>query len=296
MDQSTEIEVNVDEQYENEKGVFKVISIHKDQMVIRWENGQETKTDIVLQRRIAERRQWEERKRSADVKTTKKAKSKRPQTPKESVFSGLAATDFKTSAYRTTWRSRDQMGTAVVQKIETNQFQFNSWAFGSQPEMHVQDIRHRDKAAAEGQAKFFVRIDPQAVSYGFRVVRPENHGDASTGWDTFREWLTRKENEQAIQTVAVNHHLTACHRAHPSTAIRAAADDGSWHSEGPAPQTTAASLMAYVDATPEAEPFEFELFATITKDDALACGRDIAPQIARLFTDLLPLYQAAANP
>ena len=45
MEQSTKIEFNVDEQYENEKGVFKVVSIHKDQMVIRWENGEETKTD-----------------------------------------------------------------------------------------------------------------------------------------------------------------------------------------------------------------------------------------------------------
>jgi hypothetical protein len=212
------------------------------------------------------------------------------------VFAGLAATDFKNSAYRTTWRSRYQLGAEVTQKIETNQFQFNSWAFGSQPEMHVQDSHHRDQTAAEGQAKFFVRIDQQAVTYGFRVVRPDHHGGASTDWHRFREWLTRKENEQVMHTIAVNNHLTACNRAHPSASIKAASDDGGWFTEESAPQTIEASLMAYADATPETEPFEFELFATSPKNDALACGRDIASKIAQLFTDLLPLYQAATNP
>jgi hypothetical protein len=59
MDQTAEIEFNVDQQYENEKGVFTVLSIREGQMVIRWENGEEIKTEIDLQKRIAERREWE---------------------------------------------------------------------------------------------------------------------------------------------------------------------------------------------------------------------------------------------
>jgi len=59
MEEPAEIEFNVDEHYENEKGVFKVISIHKDEMVIRWENGEEILTTLDLQRRIAERRERE---------------------------------------------------------------------------------------------------------------------------------------------------------------------------------------------------------------------------------------------
>ena len=59
MDQGNGIEFIVDEQYENEKGVFTVLSIHRNEMVIRWESGEEIRTDIELQRNIQARRQWE---------------------------------------------------------------------------------------------------------------------------------------------------------------------------------------------------------------------------------------------
>jgi len=75
MDQPAKIEFNVDGQYENEKGVFTVLSKHRGQMVIRWENGEEIKTEIELQNRIAERRQWEENKRLADAEAALLAKT-----------------------------------------------------------------------------------------------------------------------------------------------------------------------------------------------------------------------------
>ena len=53
MNQPAEFEFSVDEQYENEKGVFRVIAIQGDEMVIRWENGEEIRTEIDLQLRIA---------------------------------------------------------------------------------------------------------------------------------------------------------------------------------------------------------------------------------------------------
>ena len=56
----SEIEFVVDEQYENEKGVFTVLSIHRNEMVIRWESGEEIRTDLELQRNIQARRQWEQ--------------------------------------------------------------------------------------------------------------------------------------------------------------------------------------------------------------------------------------------
>ena len=59
MDPSTEFEFRVDEKYENEKGLFTVMSIQRDEMVIRWANGEETQTSMEFQGRIQERRQWE---------------------------------------------------------------------------------------------------------------------------------------------------------------------------------------------------------------------------------------------
>jgi len=54
-----EFEFTVGENYENEKGIFSVLSIAKDEMVIRWANGEETQTSMEFQGRIQERRQWE---------------------------------------------------------------------------------------------------------------------------------------------------------------------------------------------------------------------------------------------
>ena len=295
MEQATKIEFNVDEKYENEKGVFKVVSIHKDQMVIRWENGEETKTDIALQSRIAERRQWEEIKRLADINAAHEAQRKSTAKTTKAVFAGLAPTDFKASCSRTTWRSRNQLGRTVTTKIKSNQSEFNSWAFGRLPEMHVQDIRHHDTAATTGQPRFFVRLDDQFLYYGLWVARPDGVGGKPTGWSMLREWLTRQENEQAVHTLAVKNHLTLCHRAHPAACIKAVPEDGGWHIEGRDPSLSEASLAACFDHLPPSDPCETELFAVLAKDDAVACGRDIGVPIAQLFTDLLPLYQAATS-
>jgi hypothetical protein len=59
MNSGSEFEFTVGETYENEKGLFSVISISKGDMVIRWENGEEAQTSIELQERIQNRRQWE---------------------------------------------------------------------------------------------------------------------------------------------------------------------------------------------------------------------------------------------
>jgi hypothetical protein len=59
MNPPAEFEFTVGEKYENEKGPFKVMSIEKDEMLIRWANGEEAQTSIEFQGRIQKRRLWE---------------------------------------------------------------------------------------------------------------------------------------------------------------------------------------------------------------------------------------------
>ena len=59
MNLADEFEFTVGETYENEKGQFSIISIGKENMVIRWKNGEEIETSIEFQGRIQKRRQWE---------------------------------------------------------------------------------------------------------------------------------------------------------------------------------------------------------------------------------------------
>ena len=46
--------------YENMKGEYEVVSIRRNEMVIRWENGTEIETTVDLQKRIIERMAFEE--------------------------------------------------------------------------------------------------------------------------------------------------------------------------------------------------------------------------------------------
>jgi hypothetical protein len=289
MDQQSEFEFNVDEQYENEKGVFRVISIQGDEMIIRWENGEEIRTEIDLQLRIAERRQREKQERESAGNPSPKS------TPREkTVFSGFAPTDFKKSGSGTTWRSRSQLGAAVAQKIDTTRFKFNSWAFGNKPEMHVQDIEHHGHAETDYQARFFIRVDYRALYYGFRVARPDNKGGTSTDWNAFSGWLNQQENEQMLHAIAVEDNLTVCNLTSPSSGTLLASDDG-WRADESGRQPCKEALTGYINDTPETRPFDLQLAGTIDKDDAVACGRDIVGNIAQLFTRLLPLYQAAVT-
>jgi hypothetical protein len=66
--------------YVNMKGVYEVVSIDKETMTIRWDDGRQVVTDIDLQRRIIDRLAYEEdarQKEDAAAKAAKEPKRKR---------------------------------------------------------------------------------------------------------------------------------------------------------------------------------------------------------------------------
>jgi hypothetical protein len=62
--------------YENMKGVYEVISIEKNSMVIRWNDGSQVVTTVDLQKRIIDRMAYERELRQQQEKTQKKQKRK----------------------------------------------------------------------------------------------------------------------------------------------------------------------------------------------------------------------------
>ena len=82
MEPITEFEFTVDEQYENEKGIFTVVSIDKQDMVICWQNGEKITTNIDLQARIQKRKQREKISTEAKDDDTKSRPRKRSKIPK----------------------------------------------------------------------------------------------------------------------------------------------------------------------------------------------------------------------
>jgi hypothetical protein len=293
MESLDKIVFEVDGQYENEKGPFTVLSMNRDEMVIRWESGEEITTSLELQTRIAERRQWEKMKREAEaLAATKSGKSGSGKNRAE--FAGFAFTDFKASAARTTWRSRNQLGEAVTKKIDTSRLNLNSWAFGHKPEMHVQDVKHHGRAQPDYQARFFVRVDPQALHYGFRVARPADDDTGKTDWDACCDWLAQPENEHIVHTIAVEDNLTVRNITGSSSEQLVASDNG-WKPEKGGKASSEQALSAYLSGVSESGPVDLELATTIDKSEAVAGGVEIADTIARLFTRLMPLYKAALS-
>lgn len=280
---ASKIEFQVDEQYENEKGVFTVISIHRNEMVIRWESGEEIRTDIELQRNIQARRQWEEMNRKA--KATKKSSA----AGKKDGFTGFLPGDFKNSASGTSWRGRTQLGGAVAALFPRDRFTFNSWAFAQKPELHWRDTHHHRSAGAAG-TRFFVRLTPSELIYGLCIQRSQENGEESADWTNFIDWVGHGDSNHMLLTTADKNALRIYDRNRPVSGILIYSDNG-WSSEDE-PKGKGASLDEVVELMSDNGNALFEVSHTVDKVDAVARGKEVIEDISKLFSQLIPIYTA----
>jgi len=292
MEPSTDFEFNVDEQYENEKGLFTVVSIHKHEMAIRWKSGEEIRTDIDFQRRIQERRQREKfTKETSD--NAPAAQPRRTAAARVSPqFDGFQPSDFKNSAARTTWRGRRQLGGAVTIKLPADHVTFNSWAFAQKPEMHWADVEHHSADNAAYQARFFVKLDGQSMNYGFCVVRPDDQSGSSKDWDSFASWLRQGENDRTLQSLAIENELAVYGFAESEKAALLPSE-GRWRVEGGDVHQEADTLAEHIESLPPTKRIDLVIARRTSKEDVLKRGQDIAGDIAALFVLLMPLYLAS---
>jgi hypothetical protein len=281
---ANQIEFQVDEQYENEKGVFTVISIHRSEMVIRWENGEEIRTDIELQRNIQARRQWEEMNRKAQ------AAKKSSAANKNAGFPGFMPGDFKHTASGTKWRGRAQLGGEVAALMPADRFNFNSWAFAQKPELHWLDTKHRRSAGAGRGARFFVRLTPAEMIFGFCIPKTTDDYDKAE-WDRFVQWAGEAENDQNILKWAEENGMTICDRNRPVAGTLAPTPKG-WRCEEGS-KVKASDVATFIDQLAESDDIMLEVAKKINKVDAVSQGKAVAEEIAKLFDQLIPMYSAA---
>lgn len=292
MNPVSEIEFVVDEQYENEKGIFTVLSIHRNEMVIRWDSGEEIRTDIELQRNIQARRQWEQLQVENASKAGKSGAGKYGSTKGALEFDGLKASDFKNSASGTKWRGRAQLGGEVTRRLPESRFDFNSWAFGNKPEMHWLDSKHQKSDGIENGTKFFLRVDHEKMLYGFSIVKPDLNSGADQCWNSFVEWLNQEENNRHLLTLAGENNLTVSNRADPQTNVVYTKNDA-WHLDDGKKHKSIDSISEFIGSMLETGSIEIEIAMQKDKKDALAAGKHIAEDVAKLFARLMPLYHAA---
>ena len=207
---SDKIQFQVGIKYENRKGVFEVISIKGDSMIIQWENGEKISTNIELQQRIIEEmekeRQERERLEPKDNVTIQKHQRKTLNFGK--IFNGFREGDFKGNVTGTNWRSRSCLGGAVIQRLDAGKFVFNSWASYRMPIIQWADIKHREKEKAWLQAKFLAQLDENNLYYGFYIERSNRPSDTQTDWNAFLSWASNIENERWLNKICIGNNLS----------------------------------------------------------------------------------------
>lgn len=293
MEQLEKFEFNVGEKYTNEKGLFEVLSIEQErnEMVIRWEDGQEIRSHVDLQLRIQKRRMREEaaKKREAEkgsAKTGRKSTGGRAK-----PFEGLQSEAFRNKISRNNWRSRGQLGGTVTAQMPSDRFGFNSWAARGRNEIHWADaVLWKDEKVSH-PAKFFASADETSFAWGFYIERPNSNDGASADWEAFINWLRNEENDQWLRGVALEEGLKV-YDAHQSCASDVISPrEADWGVEGK--DTSAKTLSEAVDSWPESPQLDLVIAKRIPKEDAIGQKKAIAGSIATLFNRLLPLYVAA---
>lgn len=289
------IEFVVGETYENEKGVFEVLSIQRDAMVIQWENGESIETTVSFQRRIQERRLWE-RQRREKLAAASSAKGRRAARKAGTTFQGFRLEDFKKTISRTPWRSRSQFGGAVTARLSSSRMNFNSWAAKRRNEVYWADVAQWKAKTVDYPAKFFARADETTLSWGFYIERAETDRIVSPDWEAFMRWLGDVENDHWLREAAGKHDLQI-YDAHQRTfggiikpqAKSWAVDDGTASNE-------AANLAPIIETWSTATWIDLMIAKRITKEEAIERGQDLAADVAGLIDQLFPLYEASVSP
>lgn len=283
------IEFQVDEQYENEKGVFTVISMHRDTMVIRWENGEEIRTAIELQKNIQARRQWETMSRRAKTNAAKKGLA-----GKKAGFNGFLPEYFKKTAAGTNWRGRTQLGGGIAAKLPGETFSFNSWAFSQKPELHWMDQRRRQTYRNGNAARLFVRLNPEELIYGLCVPRYRDETETSPHWKAFIEWVTAGEGEHFLHTLAEENTLLIYDRSRPVLGRLTPSGDG-WRIENTEKSKMLNGVSEFLTPAPPVGVALLEIARRIKKTEAIERGLDIVEDIGTLFTRMIPMYSVAVH-
>jgi hypothetical protein len=189
----------VGNKYENMKGVYEVISIDDELMTIRWDNGEQISTPTDLQRRIIERIQFE--KERLEQINNKSAGSKKKRNSGK-AFSGFDPNDFKNSISHTNWRNRTCLGGAVAKKINSENYNFNSWAVSGMPAVHWCDVNRRKQKDEALQANFYAQVDDNNLYYGLCIEKPDSMTDIKNDWDAFLSWLENEQNETWLNNIS----------------------------------------------------------------------------------------------
>lgn len=282
-------EFAVGQRYENRKGVYEVISIDGDNMVIRWDTGEQIATPIDVQAKILQNMEKE-----LAAAISGKRRFRAPKSFGE-LFVGLKSEDFSEDVAGTHWRSREQLGGAVTQLLDFSE-PFNSWSIYKRPEVHWASVDQYARLPAWLQIKFFARVTTDDLHFGLYVERADNLEDDRGDWLRFLVWAEDANNcEWLLRTMlATGAQLTNPYKDSSNQALSgviSALGNGHfrWEADKPS-EIPAAELSGFLKALPDDRWLNMVIGRSLGRDEAINAGSSLAGTIADFFNTLEPIY------
>jgi hypothetical protein len=274
--------------YENMKGAYEVLSVEGNTMRIRWENGEESETDVELQDRILSRFEREVRAAGAGPGNRQAPDEDEPHRAPQSR--GLVASDFSQDVSTTTWRSRTGgIGGLVSDQLKLPELCVGFWVPFRESTILWADVGQKTRSAAEVQAGFLCRLDAAQVCYGFFVRRPKDEGEGS--WYRLLEWLNVPGHEERLRSVIERNGLRIFDGPSASASAFLHVRGGQWERVEDGQGTRVPSLSAFLDSAGQEPGALLECVTVIPKDVAVGRGRKIGRDLAQLFEALTPVYR-----
>ena len=95
-----------------------------------------------------------------------------------------------------------------------------------------------------------------------------------------------------LQALATDSKMAVYDLARPAFGVLLPFEDGWRIADGNEPQKLD-MLVTHIDSVPTRNGIDLAIARKVPKVEAVACGKDIAADIAQLFTLLMPLYEAS---
>jgi hypothetical protein len=301
--------------YRNRVGEYVVLAIAGDRMTIRYEPGGTLTTNVHIQARIWENiqlerqvAQAEERQRQAQEAraVSRKRSAQARRAARKPAFDGLQKGDFGPKPRGIAWSDRQELGKALAKELNRSPGSgFISQIVPRRPKLHIARSEDYDRKALERNAAFFVIVEEEGVSYGFRVGKPAGKGKTKGPWSSFLAALEEDvEARQRMQSAMEAHGLSLDVYATQTgygrvgritvqgrgflweheTAEQAMSQKMSWE-----------QLVEYLQGVAPGKRCNLYLQKQISPDTALKAGAGIVGEIAAVFGKLVPLYDASVG-
>ena len=292
--------------YRNRNGEYEVLELDGNRMVIRYvESGDSFNGDRVILERI-----WMNICREEREETEKSAPKPRKGTRRQGTgrglskgrsFQGLCAGDFQEGTAGTSWRRRESLGGLLARHLtDRSSAYFESYPVPRQPMANIARPGHYGEKIKWREAKFFIKLDTEQVSYGLYIERGVELQDDAWHWPRFLRSLRQSEALRAEVEGAMARldlHWEWYVWKGEGLVARVFREEGGWSwvdaNGGGTESISWDEFLGRLEGADETKRCELYLCRDMPKEEAMSLGVHLVEPVTDVFVGLLPLYTAA---